>query len=290
MRHRRGFTLIELLVVIAIIALLVSILMPSLQKAKELAKDVVCKSNGKNMSYGIILYAQEYDDQIPYQTGGPPGVSAPPQDPLSWAVRIGKIPEDQIPDVYTGAFGGGFNEDSIEYKICEEGYLDFNYYNRTEGAFKCLSAFDQIQNKSPLVYSDGDKGAGWGSVFSINEGLSDTFLYVAPDEQNNHKSVMTTDVRGGVVMIGDGHLRQGGGTVFFSPRFRVDNYGDLATSVIDGDLPSRYGPWPHQPYLGATANTPLDYYGHPGESCNLAFLDGHVASQKEIDPADWNIE
>jgi prepilin-type N-terminal cleavage/methylation domain-containing protein len=63
-----GFTLIELLVVIAIIALLLSILMPSLQKAKELARKVVCLSNMKQIGLGMKLYiASESDGKYPQQ-------------------------------------------------------------------------------------------------------------------------------------------------------------------------------------------------------------------------------
>lgn len=57
--ERSGFTLIELLVVISIIALLLSILMPSLQAARASAKKVVCASNTKQLLLGLTLYDQD---------------------------------------------------------------------------------------------------------------------------------------------------------------------------------------------------------------------------------------
>jgi prepilin-type N-terminal cleavage/methylation domain-containing protein len=62
--HRRGFTLIELLVVVAIIALLVSILLPSLQRAKEQAKTAVCVANLKAVGTGLQSYAQRYNNTV----------------------------------------------------------------------------------------------------------------------------------------------------------------------------------------------------------------------------------
>ena len=56
----RGFTLIELLVVIAIIALLVSILLPSLKKAKELARRSMCAMNLKNLGQACHFYREDY--------------------------------------------------------------------------------------------------------------------------------------------------------------------------------------------------------------------------------------
>lgn len=60
-----GFTLIELLVVIAIISLLVSILLPSLTKAKELAQSAVCQSNLRSIGTGFVIYQSEWDGFYP---------------------------------------------------------------------------------------------------------------------------------------------------------------------------------------------------------------------------------
>ncbi len=61
MDERRGFTLIELLVVIAIIAVLMAILMPSLQAAKRLASSSACLSNEKTLLIAWIMYADDND-------------------------------------------------------------------------------------------------------------------------------------------------------------------------------------------------------------------------------------
>ena len=64
-KNNKAFTLIELLVVISIIALLVSILMPALNKARMQATSAVCLSNIKQLSTGWFMYAMENEDTIP---------------------------------------------------------------------------------------------------------------------------------------------------------------------------------------------------------------------------------
>ena len=70
MNKRRGFTLIELLVVIAIIAILMAILMPALNRAREQGRRVVCEHNLKQLTLAWIIYADDNDDKIANGAGG----------------------------------------------------------------------------------------------------------------------------------------------------------------------------------------------------------------------------
>jgi len=61
---KRGFTLIELLVVIAIIAILAAILFPVFARAREKARQASCLNNVKQLTLGVLMYAQDYDEKL----------------------------------------------------------------------------------------------------------------------------------------------------------------------------------------------------------------------------------
>lgn len=63
--NRGGFTLIEMLVVISIIAVLVGLLLPTIGKAREMARLTECKSNLRQITQGAIAYVSDYDDTWP---------------------------------------------------------------------------------------------------------------------------------------------------------------------------------------------------------------------------------
>lgn len=71
-QRRQGFTLIELLVVITIITLLLSVLLPSLQTVRRIARRTVCAANLRTLGMAVYTYAHNYNDRIPLGPKGRP--------------------------------------------------------------------------------------------------------------------------------------------------------------------------------------------------------------------------
>jgi prepilin-type N-terminal cleavage/methylation domain-containing protein len=68
--RKKGFTLVELLVVIAIIALLMGILMPALARVRQIAFRMVCGTNLSGIGKAMLIYANDYDDELPVSGNG----------------------------------------------------------------------------------------------------------------------------------------------------------------------------------------------------------------------------
>jgi prepilin-type N-terminal cleavage/methylation domain-containing protein len=90
---KKGFTLIELLVVVAIIALLISILLPSLSRARELTKRAVCSSNLRGIGSGCHIYANDSNTgwfpQSLYQEPQDYDMSAPYRNSVDYVEKMG---------------------------------------------------------------------------------------------------------------------------------------------------------------------------------------------------------
>lgn len=107
---RAGFTLVELLVVIAIIGILIALLLPAVQAAREAARRTQCKNNLKQLSLGVLLYADAHKE---YPAGAvTPGPCCTSKSYTNWAIETLPFIEQQ-PLYSQYKQKPDFNEDAI---------------------------------------------------------------------------------------------------------------------------------------------------------------------------------
>lgn len=185
----KKFTLIELLVVVAIIGILVSILLPSLAKSREIARRAVCKNNLKQCGLASTLYA-ETNDSVLSDTRGPGdgnqrnlgklGVSTINElDPFmgTWAVS-------DCPNFATKTYGNG--RDTVEYSSYRIGLI---YTGQFAPETNIQSYPGPGENWiAPHRLTDDNKLILWADKVWARDGGWDTWIphtasgwFVAPD-------------------------------------------------------------------------------------------------------------
>jgi prepilin-type N-terminal cleavage/methylation domain-containing protein/prepilin-type processing-associated H-X9-DG protein len=131
MRPKRGFTLVELLVVIGIIALLVGILLPALNRARQSANSVWCLSNLRQMGTAIFMYAQAHKDRLPiaYWNGDGDANTGENNGATDWAWLILPYMKGGTAGTYSGGGDPGGLWQLYKDKDTVSGQLNATWYD-----------------------------------------------------------------------------------------------------------------------------------------------------------------
>ncbi|MHC4295224.1 MAG: type II secretion system protein [Planctomycetota bacterium] len=202
MRKTKGFTLIELLVVIAIIALLVSILLPSLNRARELAKRAICLANLKGAGSGLVMYGSQNDDQAPWIANSK---FIDNKEPGIWNNSIGSAnvdAQEKGPEEFTPASPRQRLVSALMFMLVRD--------NQPPELFVCPSSdgypdeYIRSDKESTVDAQSGDDDAlDWDFSLPWNVTYSYQGPCTDPDDSKSQSSGIKTNFPPDVVLMGD---------------------------------------------------------------------------------------
>ena len=138
-RCRSAFTLVELLVVVAIIAMLVGILMPSLSRAKDIARLTLCRNNHSVLTRATLMYTESWDGILPFS---------------NW------LSQEDYRGTYSGAGWLYKYPDMTELKHLEAGQIW--QYTGSHKAYRCPADKPPFEGKTHAITSYMMNGAASG--------------------------------------------------------------------------------------------------------------------------------
>ena len=201
----RAFTLIELLVVIAIIAILASMLLPALSKAKSKASQTGCLNNLKQLGYGMLMYVGDNNDTFP-GTGSRNTYGFHKEDWIYWRTNTAQFPpvEKSPIALHMGSIRSNLFRCPVDRDDSERKFLGdpgpYNYsYSMTSNDLQ------GTVNKGMASIFDNTRGY----LFKLNSVRTPTHKIMLAEEQTSHKPSESIDVGGTSSIINDGRMTGG---------------------------------------------------------------------------------